>query len=202
MGQFLELLFSLLRKKLDFKKRGGWTTYVFDHRASLAGCFLFSFFPQLGYLVGFLYGNLKADTGGGLLAFPHKFAHICPDEKNCDYHLSWRKELRLLWKTVPQGISFLFSSSFRLRQPKVLTKRIATTPKPDEKNCDYSEKRFRKEFLFCFHRRSASGDRKQTPETRHSNHKSEPEIRTWHVNMKQKSGMQSWSIKIKHKSEI
>ena len=90
-----------------------------------------------------------------------------------------RKELRLPQvptKRTATKPKSAHEHSPRNLQPNVLTKRIATALKPDEKNCDYSEKRLRKEFLFCFHRRSASGNRKHTSETRQSNHKSEVEI--------------------------
>ena len=51
-------------------------------------------------------------------SIPPQIAHKSSHEKNCDCPKTRRKELRLLWKTAPQGISFLFSSSFRCRKQK------------------------------------------------------------------------------------
>ena len=81
------------------------------------------------YLRGFLYNVLKASTVGGPPAFPHNFAA----------QMSPRKELRLpqnRTKRIATKAKSAHEHSPRNLQPNVLTKRIATALKSDEKNCD------------------------------------------------------------------
>ena len=160
MGQFLELLFSLLRKKVGFQKTGRVDYLCFWSSGFLGWLFSFFFFSLTRLLSRVLIRLLKGRYHRRPPRVPPQIcAHLSwrkelrlpsvltkriattlkngsarnfffvfivvppqaaksPDEKNCDYPKTGRKELRLLGKTVPQGISFLFSSSFRLRRQK------------------------------------------------------------------------------------